>query len=459
MQPEPATPALTTAQRWAFASVNVPFAILHAPALGTLPALYAKYAHLDLVFMGTVLTLARVLDCALDPAVGYASDRTRSRFGRRKPWIFAGAVVASVAAYFLFRPSPATGAAYFALWYFLLYLGWTLGEIPHTAWLSELSHGYDERSRLSTLRKTAGLIGSLMFPLIAFLPTFPTTDITPGVTAFASYLVLVLMPLTVGWALRSLPNDTAAAPNRAALTEVLRGVARNRPFWIYMASNACSGMASGMVAALFFFYLDNYLGIANKLAHITIMVYVASLLGTNFWLRVMYRIGKHRTLAICCTASMLTLVVMAMIRPGEYAFWAIFAVFATSAFCSTGFEAAGMAMMADIVDYDTLKTGDRRGGNYFAAMAFVNKLNLAAGGGVAFILAGLFGFKPDQQNGTLAMTGFFLAFIAIPILLYALAAWCAWRFPLDRRCQDIVRRRIERRAAHDAHVSVAGVSA
>ncbi len=445
MQPAPAPQALSTAQRWAFASVNVPFSILHVPALGTLPALYAKYAHLDLVFMGTVLTLARVFDCVLDPAVGYASDRTASRFGRRKPWILAGAFIACVAAYFLFRPSPATGAVYFMVWYFLLYVGWTLGEIPHTAWLNELAHNYDERSRLSTLRKTAALIGGLIFPLIVFLPMFPTTDITPKVTEFASYVVLVLMPITVCWALRSLPNDSASVPNRAPLLDVLRGVARNRPFWVFMASTACSGMASGMVAALFFFYLDSYLGIANKLAHITLVVYFASLLGTNFWLRTMYRIGKHRTLAICCIATMLTLVAMALIRPGEYAFWSIFIVFAVSAFCSTGVEAAGMAIMADIVDYDTLKTGERRAGNYFAAMAFVNKLNLAAGGGIAFILAGLFGFSPNQANGTWAMSGFFLAFIAIPIVLNTLAAGFAYRFPLDRRHQDIIRRCIEQR--------------
>ncbi|GAH80048.1 unnamed protein product, partial [marine sediment metagenome] len=101
---------------------------------------------------------------------------------------------------------------------------------------------------------------------------------------------------------------------------------------------------------------------------------------------------------------------------------------------------------------------DRRAGNYFAAMSFVSKLNLAAGGGVALILVGLFGFSPSKPNGTLAMTGFFTVFIAIPIVLNALAAWFAWRFPLDRRRQDIVRRRIEDRDLRAAQASATGVS-
>ncbi len=147
-----------------------------------------------------------------------------------------------------------------------------------------------------------------------------------------------------------------------------------------MASNACSGIASGMVGALFFFYLQDYLGIGNKFAHIQIIALVVSLLGANFWLRAMMRIGKHAVLACCCTATVLTLGAMACIRPGPWAFYVIFGVFAVSAFSSTGFDAAGWSMMADIVDYDTLKSGQRRAGNYFAAMSFVSKINLAAGG-------------------------------------------------------------------------------
>jgi GPH family glycoside/pentoside/hexuronide:cation symporter len=434
-------------RRLAYAGVYVPFSILHAPALAVLPALYSRYAHLHLVFIGMVLALARIVDCAIDPVIGFASDRTQSRFGRRKPWIVAGAVVCSVAAYFLFRPSAATGAVYFALWYFILYVGWTLAEIPHTAWINEISPEYDERSRLAAYRATAGFVGMLLFQLCVFMPWFPTTTITPAVTAFASWVVIGLMPVTVIWALRSVRDTGGPVADRSSILSVLRGVKGNRPFWILIASSACSGMAFGMVGALFFFYLQDYLGIGDKFAHIQIVALLTGIVGISCWLKVMLRIGKHRALAICCASTLLTLLGMAFVRPGPNAFPIVFSLFAVSAFAGAGFETAGWSMMADVVDYGTLKTGERRAGNYYAVMSFVAKISLAAGGGIALIIAGLFGFSGEHANGPAAMRGFFLAFIVIPIVLHGLASLCAYRFPLDTRRQGIVRRRIQSRHA------------
>jgi Na+/melibiose symporter-like transporter len=437
--------AVSVTERIAYAGVYMPFSILHAPALAVLPALYAKYAHMPLILIGAVLALARVLDCVLDPVIGFASDRTRSRYGRRKPWIVAGALLSSVAAFFLFRPTASTGAAYFTLWYFLMYVGWTFGEIPHTAWLNEISPAYDERARLATYRSSAGFLGMLSFQLCAFLPWFPTTDMTPAVTAAASWLVIVLMCITVLWALLRVPDAGGTTVSRTSLASVLRGVKDNRPFWIFIASIACSWMASGMVGALFFFYLQDYLGIGNKFAHVQIIALLMGILGTFFWLKVILWVGKHRSLAICCASTLLTLLGMALVRPGPEAFPVIFALFAVSAFSSAGNESAGWSMMADVVDYGTLKTGERHAGNYFAVMSFTSKISLAAGGGLALIIAGLFGFSAEHPNGPNAMRGFFLAFIVIPVVLNAMASLFAYGFPLNPRRQAIVRRRIQGR--------------
>ena len=435
----------TAGDRLAYAGVYVPFSILHAPALAVLPALYSRYAHLNLVVMGAVLALARVLDCVLDPLIGYASDRTRSRFGRRKPWIVGGALLSSVAAFFLFRPSADTGTFYFASWYFLMYLGWTFGEIPHTAWINEISTDYNERSRFATYRAVAGFLGMLLFQVCAFMPWLPSTTITPAVTAVASWMVIALMPITVIWALRRLPDAAGRLEHRPTILSVLREVRKNRPFWIFMASSACSGIASGMVGALFFFYLQDYLGIGDKFAHVQIVALVAGVAGAGFWLRAMLYVGKHRALAIGCASTLLTLVCMAFVRPGPHAFAFIFSLFAVSAFASAGIESAGWSMMADVVDFGTLLSGKHYAGNYYAAMSFIAKVSIAAGGGLALIIAGAFGFSAEHANGSFAMRGFFLAFIAIPIVLNAMASVCAYRFPLDARRQAIVRRRLESR--------------
>ena len=65
------------------------------------------------------------------------------------------------------------------------------------------------------------------------------------------------------------------------------------------------------------------------------------------------------------------------------------------------------------------------------------------------MIVGLFGFEPASENDTLAMTGFFLSFIIIPMGLYAIAAGFAWAFPLNRHRHNIIRKRLEERAARE----------
>ena len=77
----------------AYSALLVPINILHAPALASLPGLYAKYAGIDLTAMGVILTLSRLFDVVIDPLIGFASDRTRSPWGQRKPWIAEAAKI------------------------------------------------------------------------------------------------------------------------------------------------------------------------------------------------------------------------------------------------------------------------------------------------------------------------------------------------------------------------------
>jgi Na+/melibiose symporter-like transporter len=114
----------------AYAGVNIPFAMMQVPAFIILPSLYVQYGGLDMVTVGFILTLLRVADAVMDPTIGYLSDRTRGKFGRRKPWIAAGGLVAAPAIVWAFHPGSGGGYLGFTLSYIFLTLGWTFAEIP-----------------------------------------------------------------------------------------------------------------------------------------------------------------------------------------------------------------------------------------------------------------------------------------------------------------------------------------
>lgn len=447
---------------WLYASVNVPFAMMQTPAFIILPSLYAQYAGLDLVLIGTILMALRLLDAVLDPAIGFLSDRTPGRYGRRKPWILAGAVVAGPAIVLAFQPSAQTGYVYFGVSFFFMTLGWTLSEIPHTAWLSELRGGYHERSRLATYRFNAGMAGTALVPLLALLPGLPGPAMTPAVTGLAGWLILVLMLATVPAALRWLPDPPLPlplVPGVAApppgVRQVARGLWANRPLRLFAAMQAMTGLSSGMVSGLYYFYLNNYLGLSRSYSYVMLAVYLLSIVGGAVWLRIGKVVDKHRVNAICSVLVAATNLAMFLIVPGPHAFAVLLGVFAVAAVGVAGATAAQTALLADVIDYGALQQRRRNlvdapasgnAGNYYAVFSFVNKAALAAGSGMSFIIAGLFGFSATQANGGMAMAGFFLAIIWIPLALNLLSAWCAWQFPLTRPHHAAIVRRLQRGA-------------
>ena len=132
------------------------------PVTAILPSLYAKYTRVTLAALGTLFVVLRIVDAVSDPLVGYWSDRTRSlRYGR-KPWIIAGASIIIASVWFLFRIPASAGITYLAGWSILFYIGYTMHEVPHMAWGSELTPDYEQRAKLFSLRSMADTTGGFI---------------------------------------------------------------------------------------------------------------------------------------------------------------------------------------------------------------------------------------------------------------------------------------------------------
>ena len=162
----------------------LPAAMLGLPLLVYLPAFYAETVGIGLTSVGAILLLARLWDGVTDPLVGFASDRTRTRFGRRRPWLFASLPLVLVGAWLLFRPPVGAGAGHLLLWSFIVYLGWTMMQIPHQAWGAELSTDYGERARITAAREAFALAGVIVAAsLPAMLPLLGLAAPEAGVAA------------------------------------------------------------------------------------------------------------------------------------------------------------------------------------------------------------------------------------------------------------------------------------
>ncbi len=432
----------------AFALPSFQTPLVQGPAGSIVPTLYGTEFGLNLALVGTALFISRAIDAVIDPLIGYLSDNTRSRIGRRKPWLIASALISMISVYFLYIPPNHPQFAYFLFWIVAAFIGWSVGEIPLQAWGAEISRSYTERTRVFTFRIVAAQLGGFAFFLLPLLPIFPTTAITPQTIRFVAYLALAAVPLTVGaavfWGPKSVRSEQTP---RQQIRDLLPLIRNNRPLQWYAGMFISAGFASGMFGAGTFLFLNNYLGLAKQVTFLFLAMLIVGIAFMPAAYYIIRRFGKNRSLACSLAIGLCLMTLMAFLPHGKAALIPLVVLFVPIACTNAIGDLAPVSMLGDIIDYDALKTGKKRAATFTALFVFVAKINSALGAAAAFALIGLTGFnaKLGAGNSETAVLGLKAAYIVIPCLIYAVAIYFAWTFPIDQRRHAVIVRRVEQR--------------
>lgn len=436
----------------AFALPAIPHGIVLFPAMGILPTFYAKHTGLSLTTIGSVMLAAKIFDAVSDPVIGYLTDNTHTAIGRRKPWIIAGGFLCAVCVFFLFTPSSNSSSLYFAFWFISLFFAFTVLDIPHRAWGMEISRDYEERTRVASLLAVCGVIGMLLFaatPLLAYPPfnLFPSTDFGPEMLKFEAILVVLLLIIGVSAAVTwGPPSQTLPRTQTDAVFRILAAFSNNTPFWRFIGIYVLAGLGNGMHLALSFLYMDTYLGIGDKVFLILIVDSLLSMIAMPFWQWAAITWGKHRAWAVGSLGTVLPMALIWALEPGPNTFMLILPLAVARGLMVASSYALPTAVLGDVVDYDSLKSNQVRGGNYFAAYGLMAKINAAVGSGLGFLILGLVDYQVSAENSELAILGLKTSVVLIPCLLLSLSSMLAWTFPLDQRRQTIIATRLHQRS-------------
>ncbi len=428
--------------RLIYSAPALPLGMLGLPLLVILPNFWAGPMGMKLATVGLVLTAVRVLDAIVDPTIGRLSDRTRSRFGRRKPFIALAIPVAVIGAIGLFFPPPDAGAAWLFIFNALITWGWTTISLPYWAWGAELSDDYQERQRITSLREGGTILGIL---ISAVLP------VVLGITSAAGeahLLVITTIALATPFVLAALLFVPDPLPRQTArpvrLRTALRVAAANAPFRRLITAWLLNGLANGLPAALFLMVCAQVLNAPKAQGPLLLIYFGAGMLSVPLWLWLAVRIGKHRA---WITSLLLTAFAFAFVplvpRLGLWFFGLI------SLFTGSGLGAdftIPPAMQADVVDLDELRSGERRAGLFFAASTMAQKAGNALAVGIAFPLLQLAGFTTHGHNGPLQKAALLVMYCGVPSLLKLSCAVILRGFPLDERTQSRLRAEITARA-------------
>ena len=414
--------------------------------------LYQSLAfHVYNVFLGmapglisTALMIKIFIDAASDATFGWISDNTRTRWGRRRPFILVGGVLAGIGLPLMF----AVGRGWTDAQYFTFMLVSTLIYVPvmscfHMPWASlgsEMTPDYHERTRLMSIKNAIQKIPELAMFVAAQFTTLAIfndasgkPDILLGAQVYCSLLGAVMVALSLAMFLllreryyeKVVITQTAKVPFRDTLYRTLR----NRPFRLLLGTMLAYNLATAMVGLLGY-YTTLYYVCGGDIAQGTrwnsamgLSGMLMGLSGIPFAAWVARRWGKRNALM-----TVLVLAICAFI--GDWFFYnpalPWLQVFASGcvAFTGAGFWTIWGSAMADVLDDDELQTGQRREGSFAACGSWIAKVGLALGNGASGWILQFTGFDaklPVQDEHAIFLIRVLLSGIPAVGLLLALA--------------------------------------
>ncbi len=444
-------------------------------SFGTLRQIFYAIFLTDVVGLeprlASVAALAGILwDAVNDPLVGILSDRVRTRWGRRRPFLLFFAVPYGLGFVLLWWAppweNPIALAVTVSLAYMLSDTFQTLIAVPLYALTPEITPDYDERTSLTTYRMFFNLLASLVTAVAA--PAIVDAVLAGGATQQQGYLIvsalfggLATLPLLLIFArVRERPRSEAKVvrEQHTPLADVLRTAWANVPFRFATAIYMLNWITFDLVALTLPFFLAYWVAEGNLLAKalglplesaMFALLLVTSVLMLPFWLWLARRLSKHVAYVIAMAFWAVVQLVTLAIRPGQTAFVLGLAVLAGASVSAA--HVLPDAIFPDVIEWDELRTGRRQEGIYYGVKNFVRKLTGALAIFLALQVLGWFGYQTppegaqhfSQPAGTVTAIRMLTGPVGAALLLSAVLA--AWFYPLTRERHARVRRLLARR--------------
>lgn len=428
---------------------------------------YTQVLGLSGAVTGAIIALSLVWDGISDPLIGSWSDRFRSRYGRRHPFMVYSTVPLAIGFVGLFAPpdvvvdSAALLAFWLLFWSFWVRTFTTSFSIPHLALCAELSSDYQERSQLMAMRLGAMFLFALLLPAVALTLVFNTVEGVDGRFSRDNYplygvmsaaLVMILSFVSVMGTrhLTSLPDASGARntlPRLAHYLEDLRQTFSNRVFRTLLGYEIASAVGWGSFSTLNVMVLTYVFEFSADEVALTLAL--PGLLGVLLVVLVLKPLSarwqKPQLLRLALWGMLLNSVwllplkLAGMLPPNGSAAILYLNLLSSTIFMFFFFlrSVSGMSIVADITDQHELEQGERKEGGFFAVMTFIVKLSTLVGplyGGIVLDVIGLTRMDPPGEVAGPVLAGLMWAvlLITLPSLLVALYYAHKFRFSKEQ---------------------------
>lgn len=430
---------------------DMPLHFALTPVLVFIPRYYSANLGVSLLAVANLIMAVRLFDILTDPLVGYLSDRTHTRWGRRRPWIVAATPLMMGSFYMLFLPLPGAGAGYMFACMMALSLAMTMMMIPYYAWAAELSSDYNERSRITGWRSAIGVAGNMVvqYVPILFLLLFGYGG-TEAVLTILGILMVLVLPFAVALTVTQVPETKSYVSSTTPLGKGLKLMWGNGPFKRLIAALMVGSTAFNITTPLYAFYIADILGAEKNIPVMLAFFYTANISAVPFWVWISKRISKHRAYAASFIIIGIANPFYLLLGPGD--FWWMIPITLVSGFAGGAFAAMPNSMKADVIDLDNMMSGDNRAASFFATWSFTSKMSAALGSWIALNVLALIGYNAElgSANTPENLLQLKLLFTLVPSIFFFGAAALVWNYPITEARHQRMRAALERRNARRA---------
>jgi glycoside/pentoside/hexuronide:cation symporter, GPH family len=409
---------------------------------------------------GNVFLIAKIWDAVNDPIIGWLTDHTVSKLGRRRPWLLIAAVPFGLAFFLQWIVPPLSEMGLF--WYYLIVAilldtAFTAVNVPYAALTAELTQDYDERTRLSSVRMSFSIIGGVLAAffhgiIVSQFPQYPKLGymISAAIWAFAiagPCFITFFGTKEPDFAVNARP--TSEAPG---FVEGFRIAFNNKPFILVTLIYMLSWLAIQFAQNNLQLYTKDWIKMDMGLfSFLLLAIQFSSFIWVLIWARVSERIGKQNVYYLGAGFFVFALMGLFFLQPGQ-----VVATFILAAIAGIGISVGYLvpwSMVPDVVELDELETGQRREGIFYGIFVFLQKMGLAVGlfiSGWALELTGYINATPQIPDPTqpasalLAMRVLIGPVSAVILLLSFLAVRA---YPITREKHAEIRAELAKRKA------------
>jgi GPH family glycoside/pentoside/hexuronide:cation symporter len=411
-------------------------------------------AGMSPVWAGYIFMVCRMWNALSDLFVGVLSDRTRTRFGRRRPYLLFGAVPLGIS-FALLWIVPFHGNTYLIIYYSLIGVlfntMYSLVALPYNSLLPELSQNYDERTSIAGYKMGLSFVGSLLSAMGVMLIV---DTVYPGKSMYAeSFPVMgrilalfIIINILIAFFGTKERVSTESAGHGGGIAAGLRSLFKLREFRLVTGVFIFNMIGFDVITAMYIYYLKYAMKISDDVSFVFMAIpLVIAVAATPLWVRVSEGFGKQKAYILSAAYFLVPLFLCLIIPSGNIPF-----ILTVTVLMGVGISASQVltySILPDVVEVDELKNGIRREGAIYGMTMFLYKISSAVSIAAVTAAMGLFGYVESAGGVEVVQTasavmGIRILISCAPALCFVVSAIFVKRLPLDRQSFETLKQSI-----------------